>query len=183
MFLQNEVENYQQIKASDDLKTRIIKNVDATHKKNRKFAIRLAAAMTCLIFAVLGINMYMTRNHMLSIDGVPVLYDARTIHVTSPFVVANSKQEQNLQLCVPLEINVNDEAVITVSEGTLTTDELNTQASTICINKPKNIQWYISKDNATCAICTISTGNKTYIYELIFDEKSNNYNIRQLKNN
>ena len=36
MFSQNEVKNYQQIKASDDLKEQIIKNVDKTHKRNRK---------------------------------------------------------------------------------------------------------------------------------------------------
>ena len=183
MFLQNEVENYQQIKVSDDLKTQIIKKVDATHKRNRKIAIRLAAATACLILTVLGINMYMLKNHMLSIDGVPVLYNSRAIDNTSPCTVVNADHEQNLQICIPLEVRVYDEAVITVSEGTLTTDELNTQDSSICINKPENIKWYIHKDCTQCAQCTIFTGNKKYVYELIYDEKKNSYNIRQLKNN
>ena len=182
MFSQNELEKYQQLKAPDDLKNQVIKNVDATHKRNRKIAVRFAAATACLLFAVLGIKMYMSRNPLVSIDGVPVSYNARTIDNTTPYEVANNTNEQHLQICIPLEVKVYDETIITVSEGILTTDEIISPASTICINEPKDIMWYISKDDVTCAKCTISTGNRKYIYEVVFNKKTNNYNIRQLEN-
>lgn len=182
MFSPNEVEKYQHIKVSDELKEQIIKKVDNTHKHNQKIAIRLAAATACMILVVLGLNMYMIRNHVLSIDGVPVLYNARTIHNTSSYSIANVKQEEPLLMCVPIEVRVYDEASITVTEGTLSTDGLDQQSAQICISRPEDIIWYISPQKANCAQCVILTENKKYVYELLFQEKTENYTIRQLKN-
>ena len=121
MFSPNEVDNYHQIKASDDLKEQIIKKVDATHKRHQKTTLRFAAATACLILAVFGVNMYLLKNHVLSIQNVPVLYNSRTIDAITPLSVANTKQEQHLQICIPLDIRINQEAEITVSDGTITT--------------------------------------------------------------
>ena len=181
MFSPNELENYQQIKASDDLKEQIIKNVDRTHKRNKKIAIRLAAATACLMLCVFANKMYLLRNHVLSIDGVPVLYNSRTVQETIPYSVANSNEE-NLQICIPLEIRIYEEARITVSDGTLSTNEHN-QESEISINNPNDVLWYISRKDAENAQCNIVTKNKKYTYELFYDEKTNNYSIRQIKNN
>ena len=187
MFLPNEVENYQQIKASGDLKDRIRKNVDVTHKRNRKKAIRLTAAMACLALLIFTGNIYLLKNHVLSVDGVPVLYNSRTIDETSPFSVANASEEQDLQICVPLKVRVYQETVITVSDGTITTKEQNNadlenQVSTLHINKPEDLLWYLYKDDTECKQCIILTGDKKYVYELVFEEKTNSYNIRQLEN-
>ena len=181
MFLPNEVENYQNIKASDDLKEQIIKNVDKTHKRNRKIATRLAAATACLVFLALGVNMYMMRNHVLSIDGVPVLYNSRTIDNTTPYSVANI-EEENLQICVPLEIRVYKEADITVSDGTITTKKQDEASSTLRIRKSQDLLWYIYTEDVENAKCTILMNGKKYVYELFYEEKNNIYSIRQLEN-
>ena len=181
MFSPNEVENYQQIKASDDLKEQIIKKVDKTHKRNRKIAIRLAAATGCLLLCVFATNMYLLKTHVLSIDGVPVMYNSRTVHETTPFSVANANDE-DLQICIPLEVRIYEEAEIIVSDGTLATNE-NNQESTIRINKPNDVLWYISEKDAENAQCSIVTEDKKYVYELFYEEKNNNYSIRQIKNN
>ena len=182
MFLPNEVENYQNIKASDDLKDQIIKNVDKTHKRNRKIATRLAAATACLVFLAFGVNMYMMRNHVLSIDGVPVLYNSRTIDNTTSYSVANI-EEENLQICVPLEIRVYKEADITVSDGTIETKQQDEPSSTLRINKSQDLLWYIYTEDAENAKCTILMNGKKYVYELFFEEKNNIYKIRQLEKN
>ena len=187
MFSPNEVENYQQIKASDDLKEKVIKNVAKTHKRNQKIAIRFAAATACMALVVLGVNIYLLKNHVLSIQNVPVLYNSRTIDdFTSPSV-ANFQQER-LQICIPLEVRVYQDTEINVSDGIVTTNEhsnvdLGNQVSTIRIKKPEDILWLISKTDAQNARCNILTDDREYVYELFYNEKTNNYNIRQLKNN
>lgn len=187
MFSQNEVKNYQQIKASDDLKEQIIKNVDKTHKRNRKNAIRFAAAAACLVLGVLSVNMYLMRNHVLSLDGVPVTYNSRTIDEITPFSVANVRQEQNLRICIPLEVRTSKDAEITVSDGTVTTTELSdvdleVEVSTIHIKKSDDILWYISHEDIEDAQCNIIIKDKKYVYKLFYDENTNSYNIRQIKN-
>lgn len=187
MFSPNEVDNYHQIKASDDLKEQIIKKVDATHKRHQKTTLRFAAATACLILAVFGVNMYLLKNHVLSIQNVPVLYNSRTIDAITPLSVANTKQEQHLQICIPLDIRINQEAEITVSDGTITTNEqmdadLENQVSTLRIKKSDNILWYISPKDANHARCNILTNDREYVYELLYEKKNNNYNIRQIKN-
>ena len=185
MFSQYDVKNYQQIEASDDLKGKIMDNINIIHRRNRKTAIRFAAATACLVLAIWGFNIYLLNNHVLSIENVPVLYHSRTIDdITSPSV-ANFQQER-LQICIPLEVRVSQDAEITVSNGTLTTDEpdasaFENQVSTLRIKKSEDILWHISKSDARQARCNILTKNKEYVYELFYDDKSKSYNIRQLK--
>ncbi len=186
MFSQNELTNYQQIKAPDDLKGKIMDKINTTRKNILKITIRFAAATACLVLAVFGANMYLSKNHVLSIKNVPVLYHSRTIDdITSPSVT--SFQQERLQICIPLEIRVSQNAEIAVSDGTLMTNEPNVdsvkQFSTIHIKKSEDILWYISKSDAQSAYCNIITNDKEYVYELFYNEKNKTYNIRQLKTN
>ena len=76
---------------------------------------------------------------------------------------------------------------ITVSDGIVTTNEQSNvdpgnQMSTIRIKKPEDILWLISKTDAQNARCNILTDDREYVYELFYNEKTQNYNIRQLKN-
>lgn len=156
MFSPNEVENYQQIKASDDLKEKVIKNVAKTHKRNQKIAIRFAAATACLALAVFGVNMHLHKNH-----------DEPT-----PLSLTNMEQNPTLRISIPLEVKANEEVEITVTDGTITT---NVQKNTDVII------WCISHEDAENAQCNIVINGKEYVYELLYDEKNNNYSIRQIK--
>lgn len=185
MFLQNEVKKYQQIKSSDDLKEKIMDNINTTHRRNRKTAIRFAAATACLILMIFGANMYLLKNHVLSIKKVPVLYHSRTIDdITSPSV--SNFQQERLQICIPLEVRVSQDAEITVSDGALMTNaqdnvDLGRQDTTLRIKNFQEILWYISKADAQNARCNILANGREYVYELFYDEKNKSYNIRQLK--
>ena len=189
MFSPNEVKNYQQITASDSLKEKIMDNINTTQRKIKRIrttAIRFAAATACMALVVFGLNMYLLKNHVLSIQNVPVLYNSRTIDdFTSPSV-ANFQQER-LQICIPLEVRVYQDTEITVSDGIVTTNEQSNvdpenQMSTIRIKKPEDILWLISKTDAQNARCNILTDDREYVYELFYNKKTQNYNIRQLKN-
>lgn len=189
MFSPNEVKNYQQITASDSLKEKIMDNINTTQRKIKRIkttVIRFAAATACMALVVLGVNIYLLKNHVLSIQNVPVLYNSRTIDdFTSPSV-ANFHQER-LQICIPLEVRVYQDTEINVSDGIVTTNEHSNvdpenQVSTIRIKKPEDILWLISKADAQNARCNILTNDREYVYELFYNEKTQNYNIRQLKN-
>ena len=185
MFLQNELTNYRHIKVSDDLKEKIRENINITQKKNKIKAIRFAAAAALLLLAVFGANMYLLKNHVLSIENIPVLYSSRTIdEFTSPSVT-NFRQE-HLQICIPLKVRVYQDAKITVSDGTITTNEsdnsnIENQVTSMHIKKSGNILWYISATDAKNALCIILANSREYVYELFYDEENNSYNIRQLK--
>lgn len=188
MFSPKEIENYKQIKTPDVLKEQILNNVDRTHQKNQKNAIRFAAAMACFILIFLCTNMYLLRNHVLSIDGIPVMYSSRTVKDIAPFSVANEQLKDDLQICIPLEVRTLHDAEITVSDGTITTTKLkdtasDNQVSTIRIEKSDDILWYISMEDIENARCSILINDKKYVYELLYDENNNSYNIRQIKNN
>ncbi len=184
MFSQNEVEKYQQIKLSKDIKEEIIKNINVTHRRNRKMTFRFAAATACIILTFLGINIYLTRLHILSVESVPVFYSSRTIDDVTSLSMINARQD--LQICIPLEVRVHQDAEISVSDGMITTnDEKNVDTddllSTICINESEDILWYISPKDAEYAQCKIVTNNKEYVYELYYKTEDNTYNIRQQK--
>lgn len=187
MFSPKEVENYQQVKISENLKNQILKNVEKKHKRNQKLAVRFAAATACLALTIFGINMYLLKNHVLSIESVPVLYSSRTIDEATPLSLANVKQEQALLLCIPLEIRTYEETEITVSDGTVTTNapkdvDIKNQVSTIHIKKSDDILWCILYEDADHARCNIVINGKEYEYELLYEEKNNKYSIRQIKN-
>ena len=186
MFLPNEVENYQQISVSDDMKNQILKKVDKTHRRNKRIATRFAAATACLFLIAFGVSMYSSRSHILSIDGEAIICQSRTLDDSTPSL-ATTKENLDLQVCVPLKVNVSQDAIITVSAGTLTLTEDNNlaseeQVSSLCINKSENIFWYLNKKDAQCTKCIIETDDTEYVYELFFEEKTNNYNLRQIEN-
>ena len=150
-------------------------------------AVSFVAAAACFAMVIFSGNMYLLENHVVSVKGIPVLYNSRTIDENAGISYASIEKQQDLRICVPLEVRVYKETIVTVSEGTLSTKEQadvesEEQVSLMHINEPTDIQWCLSKEDAECSLCTIQTNGKEYVYELVYDKETYAYVIRQLEN-
>lgn len=186
MFQQKDVEKYQKINASAELKKQIRKNVDMTRRKNRRQITAFAVAAACVAVVIFSGNMYLLENHVMSVEGLPVLYETRTLNQEQTPYALSTAQARDLQNSIPMEIKVYDETIIEVSKGTLTTVEQESensekQTSSICISRPTTVYWNLNE--VEYAVCTIQANGKEYKYEMVYDLLENAYTIRQLKQN
>ena len=183
MFQEKDIEVYQSTKAPVELKNRIWLSVEQQRKRAKKRHMTVVAAAACfaLVFSLSGV---LDSNAILSIDGKAVSYDAVQLESSASRGVAREGQNFDTLFFVPLEIDVEKEAHIEVTKGTLQQVETDTSTKEVTemdIFEPTVIYWCVNGDTDSTPMCTIITDEQEYTYVIEFDEEQSVFIIKQAK--
>ena len=178
MFQEKEIEAYKNIKAPVELKNRIALSVKKKKRKQR--AVIAAVAGFALFFLSNGV--LHTNNTVLSINNVAVSYQA--IEIVNPNRgISMLSLEQKCPIAVPLEINVEKEAHIEVSEGALQrmVEEEEMPATQLDILGKTVVYWTLDGNTDTNPVCTITVGKETYQYLIAYQQEVSTFTIQKMK--
>lgn len=179
MFQEKEIEAYKKIKATVELKNRIVLSVKMK-KRRQRAAIAAAAAGFALFFLTNSLLDY--NSTVLSINNTAVSYHAVEIENHNRGISMLSS-EQRSPIMIPLEIHVEEEAHITVSEGILQriVEEEETPVTQLDILEETVVYWILDGNTDTNPVCTITVGKETYQYLIAYQTGASAFTIRKMK--
>ena len=179
MYQEKDLEIYRQIKAPAELRNRISSAVEKTQKKQRTVCAVVTASMVLMV----SVNGWMHSQHtILSINEKPVTY--RSVEIQNegeePWVICEGKKQNGL-IQIPMEIDVEKNAHIEISEGTLQQSKEQERIMEMDISEKTVIYWTLDANTMIDPICTITVGEDIYRYEIFMDERKAVYAMRKLK--
>ena len=188
MFQKKDVEAYQNVKASGELKNRIRLSIKQQKSRVRKQQMMVVAAAACLmlVFSVSGVlNQNST---ILSVNDIAVTHRALELESSVNYSLATASGGRSCEplIIVPMEIDVKELAHIQVSDGTLHWEmEIDTESekrTEMEIAETTVIYWMVSGDINNTPSCTIATGGEVYTYVIDFEESESVFIIKQKSN-
>ena len=179
MFQEKEIEAYKQIKAPVELKNRIALSVKIKKRKQRTV---IAAAVASFALFFLTNSVWNHHSTILSVNNVAVSYQAIEISGLNRGISMLSLEQKN-PIIVPLEINVEEKAYITVSEGMLQriVEEEEHPVSQLDILGKTVVYWVLDANADTNPVCTITVGKETYQYLIAYQEGASTFTIQKIK--
>lgn len=179
MYQEKDLEIYRQIKAPAELKNRISSSVKKTQKKQRTAWV----AATASIVLMISVNSWVHLNNtILSVNNQPITY--RSVEIESRnqgLWTASEGAKQSDLIVVPMEIDVEKCAHISISIGALQQSADQEAVMEMDISEKTVIYWTLNTDVENDPICTITVGEETYRYGLFKDDEKNDYTMQKLK--
>ena len=186
MFQENDIEAYQSTKAPVELKNRIRLSVEQQKRKVRKQQMSFVALAACfaLVFSLSGV--FDSNSAILSINGKAVSDKAVTLQTSAGYGLrtASAGQEFDTIFFVPMEIEVTEKTQIEISKGTLSkvgAEDSSQDITSLEISESAVIYWCVSGNTESSPRCTITTGDKEYVYVIKYDEDKSVFIIKQQK--
>ena len=182
MFQKKDIEAYQEVKAPVELKNRIRSSMEQQRRRIRKQQMTVLAAAACLAMIVSVGGMF-DPSTIISVNDVAVSNRAVELETSGYYSLATANEGRSceFQLSVPMEIQVTEETQICVSQGTLQMVETDMASEAITemeISESTVIYWMVNGDTDSIPSCTITTGEKEYVYVIEFDEEKSVFTIK-----
>ena len=173
MFQEKDRMEYVNRKAPDELKNRTWSSIQHEKKRQRRQGMYFAA---CFAGALLMSNVIYQNSTIVKVNEVPVSYwsvDVGTESGAIPYTASEGKNKE-IQSEIPMEINIEGNAHVEVSEGTIRTENNSETSegdvSALDIQGETVVIWNVEKVDDTIAICTITTKTMEYQYVIELDE-------------
>ncbi len=160
MFDEKQLEQYRAIKAPQSLKLRVMAQENKPNKVI-SFPRKLIAVAACL--AVIFISAF-----AFSGNGVDVSL--------SP--ASSASLSRNADICVVLDVDVRDKAIITASGGKLRASDDSTLSERITVSGETQLEWFVDYEKSYTL--TVESGRKTEYYSLGFNEHSNMWEFEKI---
>ncbi len=159
MFDEKYIEQYRTITASQSLKARVMEQENKPHKiiSFPRKALSVAACIAIVIVSLFALGNGGTR---VSISSAPVAVSRST------------------DTCVMLDIDVRSEAVVTVSGGTLKTENSDEMSDKVGIDGSAQLKWFVDYDKTYTV--TVEDGKRTKQYSLGFNEHSQMWEFEKI---
>ena len=186
MFNKRDIEKYQSIAPSEDLKKRVMATYEqgTETKKHSLLYKQVSLIAACVVLVIVGavfvrtefteIKLY-TNGEVISENSV--ILDGYGIGLASERSVSDNV------VVINLETNAFLESEIKVSQGELSvfdrkTGEVISVGEACSVKGQVSIQWVVEKENANKAEIKISNAFNEEAFEIDFDEKTEHKNIR-----
>ena len=173
MFQEKDRMEYVNRKAPDELKNRTWSSIQQEKKRQRKQGMYLAA---CFAGALLMGNVMYQNSTIVKVNDVPVSYLSVNVGTESgdiPYTASEGRNKE-IQSEIPMEIDIEGNAHIEVSAGTIRTEKNSetseSEATELDIQGETVVVWNMEGEKDSIAICTITTETKVYQYVMELDE-------------
>lgn len=191
MFRENDIEAYSKIKAPIQLKSRILLSVESQRKKMTRQTTAWVSAVACLAIMFFAGRFMYGNDTVVSVNQVAVSYQAIDLNDVSGLSMAVMSRGRSSvqQIQIPLEINVTKDTYVKVSQGTLqkanitdsSTNNSSNNISETLLSESSVVYWIVNGMISDPPACTITVGEKEYVYLVEFDEEEAVFTIRQSK--
>ena len=161
MFDEKQLEQYRSIKAPQSLRTRVMSQENKT-AKIISFPFKAMAVAAC-IAVVVSAFVFTNNSTSVSISSAPVAVSRST------------------DTCVVLDVDVKDEAVLTVSDGKLRASDSENLAECIELYDSAQLIWSVDYDKTYTL--KLESGRKTEVYSLDFNEHSQLWEFEKINQN
>lgn len=195
MFEKHEAEAYINITAPSELKNRIWRSIENRRRSIMKQNVVWISAAACIMLMFLSVGFPGNSGVSVLVNGFELSEQAVILSDVSNTVMAASSMVRSAepQIQIPLEIHVEKEAYIRVSQGVLQEADgtmLNDQESEMVfetdqkkvkLKEAQLVYWIITGNVPKEAECTITVGKKEYTYVVEFQKEKNFFSIKRKK--
>lgn len=193
MFEKHEAEAYINIKAPSELKNRIQCSIENRRRNIVKQNVAWICAAACIMLMFLSVGFQGNGGVSVFVNGSNLSEQAVILSDASNTVMAASSMVRSAEphIQIPLEIHVEKEAYIKVSQGVLQEADgtvLNDQESEtifgtdqteVKLKEDQLVYWIITGNVPEEAECIITVGKKEYTYVVEFQEEQDFFSIKQ----
>lgn len=184
MFQNKEIERYKNLKAPQGLKNRTFFSIERTERRRTKQRVGWVAAVATLVMVFFAGGIVERNDSILFVNDIAVTYDTVSLESSNRGIdVVKIGSKQDAHITVPLEVNVTENAQISVTTGTLwrTSQEEAENITELTVSEKTVIYWTLNGNANITPICSITVGKETEQYMIFLDEESAVYYIKKIK--